>query len=533
MELFRNSGLAALAEAWHRLYENSITSRIWDGYCLAPDPASHSLYARFLAWLERVLAMLGRFVRESVFYRVLTSLRDLYFRVTKNSLIFSYVNRISLHGWLLVAFAFYLPINVFLRRAVPPLASAWEELFIIAAAMLVFWRALTKQAPGVLSRATTLETGLMLYMVVGLLLMLLVRPFPYIAAAGWRAQFEYIVWFFLLLRLMDGRRDAKILLYSFLGMVFLLSLHGIYQFIIGVPIPSSWVAQAEMGVRTRVFTIIGSPNIFGSLLVMAAPTAAALMYYVKKPWQKIAFLCVTGSLCLCDLFTFSRGSWVGLIAAIVIFAMYVDKRLLILMLTAMGGVLAFSPTIAARLSYLFTNDYAEAAAAGGRSVRWETGLSLLRENSPWLGFGLGRFGGAVAMNNQVLDKTKDFEYFYMDNYYLKTLVEMGYLGLGAFILAIIIFVFAALKAIKQAGRYYKEDRSLDPLVRNAGNDKLLCVGIFAGLAGVLVHCYFENIFEETYMMAYFWGLAAVMLVLGFYCGKEQSKIKPARKGNLA
>ena len=33
------------------------------------------------------------------------------------------------------------------------------------------------------------------------------------------------------------------------------------------------------------------------------------------------------------------------------------------------------------------------------------------------------FGGAIAMQTQIMDW---IEYFYMDNYYLKILVEMGY-----------------------------------------------------------------------------------------------------------
>jgi hypothetical protein len=58
--------------------------------------------------------------------------------------------------------------------------------------------------------------------------------------------------------------------------------------------------------------------------------------------------------------------------------------------------------------------------------------------------------------------------------------------------------------------------------RNAGNDKVICVGIFSGLCGCLAHCYFENIFEEPYMMAYFWGLAAALIYFGYFA-KEKYK----------
>ncbi|MBO5666987.1 MAG: O-antigen ligase family protein, partial [Firmicutes bacterium] len=164
-----------------------------------------------------------------------------------------------------------------------------------------------------------------------------------------------------------------------------------------------------------------------------------------------------------------------------------------------------------------------------RTLRWETGLNLLHENNPWLGFGLGRFGGAVAMNNQVLDKTEEFSYFYMDNYYLKTLVEMGYIGLIFFVILLVGLAIWGICAIYQSDDRYVSgkdrgpaDRTVDPLFRNEGNMKPLTVGIFSGLMGVLLHCYFENIFEEPYMMAYFWGLAAAVMYAGFFRKRENS-----------
>ncbi|MDD4286410.1 MAG: O-antigen ligase family protein, partial [Eubacteriales bacterium] len=258
---------------------------------------------------------------------------------------------------------------------------------------------------------------------------------------------------------------------------------------------------------------------------------AALMYYCKTAKWKIASLLAVGAACLCILFTFSRGAWVGLIVAVVLFALYVDKRLLLLMTGAMAGILAAVPSITARLTYLFTTDYAEASAIGGRALRWQVGHDLLMENSPWLGFGLGRFGGAVAMNNQLLDETETFRYFYMDNYYLKTLVEMGYLGLIFFLLVLAVFAVSGFRAVHRSGAEYETAESKDALCRNIGNPKLLTAGIFSGLSGVLVHCYFENIFEEPYMMSYFWGLAALMIYLGLFAKKSGKTISDDRRAS--
>ena len=508
---------------WHGSWLQSNTRIHWEAWTGMDDPAEHSIYAKFLRAVERVLQRIGDWLRESLLYRILTGIRDGYLKLSSESRLFSAINRVPLHRWFLLLFPCYLLIEYTVRDLlkINILASVWEELFIMAGIALVLWRTCLKQTDG-FKRATALETALLLYMAAGLLLMMLNRPFPAIAAAGYRAQVEYLVWYFILLRLIDDETDAKAVALGFGAVVALLSLHGIYQYIIAVPIPSSWVSQTEMGVRTRVFSLTGSPNIFGSLLVMGAPVAAACMYYFKNGWLKFLALCATGAICLSILFTFSRGAWVGLVIAVVIFALYMDKRLLGLMGIAMAAALIAIPSIADRLTYLFTTEYAEASAIGGRALRWETGWNLLHENSPWLGFGLGRFGGAVAMNNQVLDKTKDFEYFYMDNYYLKTLVEMGYIGIIFYIVALVAFVIMAIRAIHACNEGRVWGIYDDALTRSNGSLKCIAAGLFAGMAGVLVHCYFENIFEEPYMMAYFWGLAAALQRLGAI-SRERSK----------
>ena len=287
-------------------------------------------------------------------------------------------------------------------------------------------------------------------------------------------------------------------------MALAVAAHGIYQYIVAAPMPSSWVASTEESVRTRVYSITGSPNIMGSLLVLFAPMVAGIAYYSKKMWIKVLAICATGMMCLCCIFTFSKGAWGGLVVAIIVFAIFLDRRLIALMGVAGTAALIAIPSIATRITYLFTSDYVETSQRAGRMVRWATGLELLQENNPWLGFGLGRFGGAVAMQNQVIEETDGFSYFYMDNYYLKTLVEMGYIGLFFFILLLVGMVLWCLRSIGRSG-YTQTDRT-----------RVLAVSMFAGMCGVLMHCYFENIFEVPYMMAYFWSMAAAILYLGYF-----------------
>ena len=109
-------------------------------------------------------------------------------------------------------------------------------------------------------------------------------------------------------------------------MALCIALHGIYQFIIAAPIPASWVSQTEQNVRTRVYSLTGSPNIMGSLLVLFAPMVAGLAYYSRKMWVKVLAVCGTGMMCMCCIFTFSKGAWGGLVVAVLVFAIFLDRR---------------------------------------------------------------------------------------------------------------------------------------------------------------------------------------------------------------
>ena len=156
-----------------------------------------------------------------------------------------------------------------------------------------------------------------------------------------------------------------------------------------------------------------------------------------------------------------------------------------------------------RIGFLFTSDFADANTSGGRAGRKLVAMTLLEQRGKATGVGLGMFGGAVAMQNQVIDHQ---EYFYVDNYYLKLMIEMGYTGLAAFLITVISFLANGCRALYRTAQQKKQALSrLFPL----------CAGIFAGLCGVFVHCGFENIFEEPYMMAYFWSLAGLLMWAGF------------------
>lgn len=491
-------------------YGDSRFRRLWDTFCGAPlcEPGN-SRYARILAALRRGTERAGDAVRQSAVYRICLAV----WKPVSNFLGGGVIGRVcrffGVRGLLLTALALYLPLDYAIRAYLPAfLASVWDECLMLAALAYILWHTAMRRAP-MQQRATPVDAYLLLFIGAAFFLMCAVSPVTSIAVDGLRAVIQYLFWFFLVTRLIEDDRDFGIFYGALVAMVVVIGLHGIYQYIVAAPIPATWVSQTEQSVRTRVYSITGSPNIMGSLLVLLTPMVAGLAYYCKQTWVKVCAIGATGMLCLSILFTFSKGAWGGLAVAVIVFAIFLDRRLIALMAAAGAGALVCVPSIANRITYLFTSDYVAASQRGGRMVRWDTGLRLLQESDPLLGFGLGRFGGAVAMQNKIIEETDTFQYFYMDNYYLKTLVEMGYLGLIFFIVLLVGLVLWCLRSIGRT-KLTETDRS-----------RVLAVSMFAGMCGVLVHCYFENIFEVPYMMAYFWSMAAAVLYLGYFRKKRK------------
>ena len=69
------------------------------------------------------------------------------------------------------------------------------------------------------------------------MLLCVVSPYLGIAIAGLRAVVQYMLWFYVITRIIENDGD----IYAFCGTIIvtatLIALHGIYQYIIGVPIP--------------------------------------------------------------------------------------------------------------------------------------------------------------------------------------------------------------------------------------------------------------------------------------------------------
>lgn len=498
-ELYRQSLccllLQTIAEAWKASWCCTTLCRL-----LLKDPACmtsrcHKGLHRLNEKISCASDAIGNTLQTSFFCRLLRKI----FKTVAESRLLGWLFTRGGTGCLLYLIGGYVIWDWLLRDilAVPVISSLWDELLMVISIVYLLYQRAAKQTRLAVSD-TPLDMPVFFFLAVSVILLLVQLNKPSINIAGLRAAVQYILWFYIVTRLIRDDEDCLRLYGLMVLIASVVGLHGIYQYIVGAPMPAGWTDAAEASVRTRVYSIFSSCNIMGDYMLLFAPMAAGVAYASKNIWVKLFAWGCTGVMCLSCLLTMSRGAWVALVVAIIVFALLVDLRLLVLMVVAATAAL-FLPFVQSRLGYLMTDAYAQSASKGGRSIRWEKAIEYLFKRNPYLGMGHGMFGGAIAMQNKPL---KGLDYFYTDNYYVKVLAETGFIGLFSYIVMMLGLLWTSLKAWF---RNQQKRSRMSPL----------CAGMLSGMTGVLVHCYFENIFEEPYMMATFWTIAAMTMYLGF------------------
>jgi len=383
----------------------------------------------------------------------------------------------------------YVIMDWFFRQvAFTSLQGIWDELLFIF--IVGVW--ICRVAVGHLRpEGSRMLLPIVLYVGLMIFLILINSPDDRIAVEGTRVMVQYIFWFFLAYNLLFTKIQAKGLVDVFLLISALVALYGIYQYVAGVEIPTHWVDSTETSIKTRVFSIIGSPNILGSLVIMALPIASAIFFTTSSYLKKAAYAVIVLILAACLVFTFSRGAWLAFILEALLLGLWVDRRIIYAMIVAAILVPAVAPTVYDRMVYMASPEYIVSSEKGGRLGRWSIAMDHWR-TSPAVGVGLGEFGGAVAARYYPDNS------FYADNWYLKVGTESGWVGLSA---TLLLFIYALNRSRRAI------DDTRDDFLRYMG------LGIMVGMLGVLAHNCVENVFEVPMMATYFWFFLGIILAL--------------------
>jgi O-antigen ligase len=277
-------------------------------------------------------------------------------------------------------------------------------------------------------------------------------------AATLQEGFKWVEMLILLVLVANTRRWE----WAVVGVVFsgvLQAALGVWQFMGGSGAPHLWILDYEY---FRAFGSFGQPNPFGAFMGMILPLslglslaalwAAAAQKRLLSPASGLLLLCgaATGILLLGLLASWSRGAWLGFLAAgaVVVWA-FPQPRWLghgAVIAGALGlGVLwnlgLLPASLTARLTD-FRQDFSGFRDVRGvaiddanfavieRLAHWQAALEMAK-SSPYLGQGFGNYE-IVYPGYALIDWPNPLGHAH--NYYLNLLAETGLLGLVTYLL---------------------------------------------------------------------------------------------------
>lgn len=244
----------------------------------------------------------------------------------------------------------------------------------------------------------------------------------------------------------------------------------------------SWLVNVGGVTLLRSFAIFSDPHIFSFYLGLIIPIAFALIFCGKENFQsagfpknKAAVSVIFLFMVLAELFTFSRGGYLGMAASF--FAMIIlfwrhftrlQKRLILALFVAgTAFVYLLNPSVLTR--FLSSFDLREGSNME-RIKNWQQGWDVFSSNL-WTGVGIGNY-------SFYLEPAVDYRTpIYAHNLYLNLGAEIGIFALLAWVLLIAITIFELYRASKRT-----RDKTFS----------CLALGLIGSLVWYSAHSFFDD-----------------------------------------
>ncbi|OOB79406.1 MAG: hypothetical protein BEN19_07630 [Epulopiscium sp. Nuni2H_MBin003] len=262
----------------------------------------------------------------------------------------------------------------------------------------------------------------------------------------------------------------------------LVSAYGILQYIFGWGTEQNWIdPEVFETITKRAYSTLENPNILGVYLILTIMISAGVMFTRKTYGSMFFYACVTGVMGICLGATYSRGCWIGVVIAGVIFITFYNGRLWFFAIIAMLVAPFILPeNIMIRL--LSIGNMEDTSTA----IRIKIWLSSLRMGKDFMltGAGLG------TLSYKYLYPL--YKYYYIPaehshNALFQVFIEGGIIGL-------ILFIFAIWRLIKHQAVSMAKKTS----------QNILGLSVSCGVIGFFVQGMFDYPFYNYRLVLIFW-----------------------------
>jgi len=350
------------------------------------------------------------------------------------------------------------------------------------------------------------KTQILLLAWVGLLILDAVRQPPLVGFFGFRSIALYSPLVFLVPSVLDDKVKLRGVLNTLTMVGVAIAVVAVAQYIFLDDMMNLMrIEYGELGYRTtmgklKASSTLGDPGAAGALIGVLLSLFFSYTYY--NTGMKEAILKYRSVLALAVMFiglvlTLSRSAWISCFAGFVVWS-YLNKRIAKRVVIV---CIFFITTLNFAFDNFVLNNFLSVVGFGSNVKGIESRDNRIEiisntfdryiSESPLFGHGLG-ITGAPSMRNA--DFLRD-RYVLMDNYYLKLLVETGFVGTLLFLIILLSCIFVSIKQFRNL-----RDKELARI--SLGIGIALCVIFFISFT--------LSVLENPVINIYFWLLIGLL-----------------------
>lgn len=298
----------------------------------------------------------------------------------------------------------------------------------------------------------------------------------------------FVLSYFVVINTIENEKQFKFILYIFSIAAVITAFYGLYQYMFGDLYSQAWLDKEMFeDIKMRVYSTFENPNVYGEYLILAIPIIAGFLWTEKGIFKKLFWLGSLGVTMLALALTFSRGCWLGIILAIGLLAIMIDRRFILLGIV----VLLFLPFV---LPESIVNRFLSIGNMGDSSTSyrvyiWMGTLAMLADY--WFsGIGLG-----ITSFNTIypIYSYNNISAPHSHNLYLQLVVEFGIVGLIVF--------------LGMLYNFYKET-----IISICKKKNILTSSLIAGVSGFMLQSMFDHTWYNYRVVLIFWIIIAFGLV---------------------
>ena len=217
------------------------------------------------------------------------------------------------------------------------------------------------------------------------------------------------------------------------------AIYGIYQYFFGSLDADTWLDSSMFeDIAGRVVSTLENPNMLAEYLILLFPLAAALFITKGSASQKGFSLCACALCGLCIILTWSRGAWLGLIFAGVIFLLIWNHRTMYLVFAAVAAIPFLPLVLPSSIVSRFTSIGNLADTSTSYRVNIWRGAMHMLEDYWSCGIGIGESAWDTVYPRYSLAAIEAAPHSH--NLFLQITVECGIIGLLLFLAFILLLI---------------------------------------------------------------------------------------------